>query len=160
MKRLPTVERIEELLQIGDPPDPAYPLYPVSWRNKRARIHAGQRAGTLDPAGFWKITLDDRVLRASRIIFALTHNRWPVGMVRHLNGDVTDYRPENLVEVGRRAACYCPTCGKSQRVQVQILVGGKRKYIGIADSPADAARMRDDARLGMMHPMRKSNDGR
>jgi hypothetical protein len=62
-------------------------------------IKVGQAAGYPNKAGYIDISLLSHRLYAHRIIFAIVHNRWPKGLIDHIDGDVHNNSPENLREV-------------------------------------------------------------
>jgi hypothetical protein len=66
--------------------------YCKSWNTK----YAGKAAGTLDNSnGYMVFKINDRKVRAHRVVLALTTGVWP-DVVDHLNGDRADNRLANL----------------------------------------------------------------
>lgn len=59
----------------------------------------GMEAGSISDRGYVCVSLDGKRLRAHRIVFAMTHGRWPIDQLDHINGIRSDNRPENLREV-------------------------------------------------------------
>jgi hypothetical protein len=56
--------------------------------------HAGKPAGTLDHHGYWQV--GGEKYQAHRVVFALTHGRWPDNDVDHENRDRASNEIENL----------------------------------------------------------------
>lgn len=67
------------------------------WRVNRVRARAGNEAGWFSN-GYRRVTVDKIKLRASHIVWALCHGRWPALELDHVNGDKQDDRIENLRE--------------------------------------------------------------
>lgn len=86
------LDSVRELLRVNEDGS-------LVWLRNRGRgVRAGDIAGALSPAGYWDVTVLGVRIRAHRVVFALTHGRWPVGEVDHINGNPADNRPENLRE--------------------------------------------------------------
>lgn len=89
----PTIERLRELLEID-----AWGV--LRWRVQRGRIRPGDPAFTaVNPQGYHVGSADNRIMTRGRVVFALTHGRFPIGEVRRLDGISTNDHPENLVDV-------------------------------------------------------------
>lgn len=76
-------------------------FWKVTTANHAEKI--GKEAGyPLLPKGknksYWQIRMFGRTFRRSRVVFYMTHGRWPLPMVDHINGDSLDDRPDNLRE--------------------------------------------------------------
>lgn len=68
-------------------------------RNSHARI--GDEAGHRTPRGYRKVSIDGTELAVHRIVFAMTHGRWPNGEIDHIDGNPSNNKPENLRDVSR-----------------------------------------------------------
>lgn len=128
---------------------------------------SGRRAGR--PAGFrhtgarsesyWRVSVRGRRLLRSRIVFALTHGRWPTAELDHVNRDTLDDRPENLREATRaqnnqnrrtyRKASALPrgvVLKPSGRYQASIGVDGRRRTLGMFATAEEASAAYESAR--------------
>lgn len=112
---------------------------------------AGERAGTLGLLGYRRIGCLGQRFEEHRLAWLFTHGRWPSELIDHINGDPSDNRIANLREANRseNAANSKRRNGKSglkgvsfHRAsgswQAQIMVGGRKKYLGLFDSPEKA----------------------
>lgn len=105
---------------------------------------SGREVTSLKPNGYLQATVCGRPICAHRIVFALTHNRWPVGYVDHVNGNRADNRACNLREASptqnqanRRKQCNNTSgykgvhwCKKKKRWCAMISANKKRKNLG------------------------------
>lgn len=135
-----TSERVKELLEYN--PETGEFTRIVKTTNSS---HIGEVAGTLLPTGYRQISVDGRLYKASRLAFLVTHGRWPVPFVDHINGDRGDDRAANLREVTRRGngqnraehrngklcgAHLDRRPGRRNPWYARIVIEGKRKCIG------------------------------
>lgn len=128
------------------------------WRNppKNHAEKAGLEAGSLcvgrnGNKDYWHVRLGRATYKRSRVVFFMTHGRWPYPTVDHINGNSLDDRPENLREAtytqnGQNKAGYKKASGLPRGVsryrsgyRAQIHISGKREIIGAYDSPEDAS---------------------
>lgn len=65
----------------------------ATWNGK----NAGKEAGTLSH-GYVQVSLNNRLFKAHRIVFAVTTGAWPIDEVDHRNGVRSENRPDNLRE--------------------------------------------------------------
>lgn len=75
------------------------------YRKFRAgKVLAGDRAGTVQGGGYRLVMLDTVRFKEHRVIWAMTHGRWPgEGMViDHIDGDPANNHPANLREVSQQ----------------------------------------------------------
>jgi hypothetical protein len=68
------------------------------FKEKRRGRRPGVEAGGLSLLGYRSVCVNQKKYLCHRIVFALTHNRWPELDIDHINGDGLDNRPENLRE--------------------------------------------------------------
>jgi hypothetical protein len=111
------------------------------------------------------ITVDSvshRIL-AHRVCWMLHYGEWPENQIDHINGDRSDNRIENLRDVSQaqnqmnkpkfrtRKQNSGPTITHPKYIGVDRMKGGRwraicaRQYIGMFDTPEEAARARDAA---------------
>lgn len=127
--------------------------------------YAGAEAFTaLGGGGYRSGKIFGRTFRASRVVFAMAHGRWPAHSVDHISGDTTDNRPDNLRDVSHAENCRNQAVSKSNssgtngvtfhcatgKWRAQIGVDYKVTHLGYFDNIEDAiaARKAADARLG------------
>ena len=74
----------------------------LRWRvSPSGKTHVGSVAGSVNKLGYRIVCLRGKRYRASRIVFALTHMRVPVGEIDHKDCNPGNDRPSNLRETGR-----------------------------------------------------------
>lgn len=108
---------------------------------------------------YWQVRLGGRTFKRSRVVFYMTHGRWPVPCVDHRDGDSLNDRPGNLREATyvQNAQNQKPRRGKASGLpqgvsryrstfRAQIMLEGKRKVLGAFASPDDASRVYQLAR--------------
>lgn len=136
----------------------------AGWNKK----YAGRRAlNCVKSYGYLHGTFLGRNLRAHRAAWAIHYGVWPVGVIDHVNGCVTDNRIENLRDVSDQENTM--NCRRSSdnrsgvtgvswhkrdlKWQAQIQVGGNFQHLGQFSRLEDAvnARKRAERDLGF-HP--------
>lgn len=87
--------RLHELLRLDE--ETGY-LY---WRSHPRAYKGliGQRAGCCNGKGYRQVRVLGSRFLAHRIVFAMTHGRWPDQTIDHINGEKDDNRPCNLQDV-------------------------------------------------------------
>ena len=65
---------------------------------RMSRCMPGSIVGCPDQRGYLRVSVDGHRMRVHRLVFAMTHGRWPNEFVDHINGHTDDNRPENLRE--------------------------------------------------------------
>jgi len=144
-----TVERLRECLSV-DPLTGA-----LRWKVSLRHGFAGRLAGSRSSRGYVTLNVDGVRLYGHRVVFALTHGRWPEGLVDHINGDRKDNAPANLREVtnqanlqnsitpmrtnrsGFRGVCYCRKSGKWL---AYVSLNRRNHYFGLHETPEAAHR--------------------
>ena len=134
---------------------------PKQWNT----VWAGKEAFTaIDGKGYRHGSLDYTYVRYHRVLWALSHGRWPNGEIDHIDGDRLNNALPNLREAtpsqnqknkirpknntsGHLGVSWYKPYGK-WRVWVQV--DGRQKHLGYFDALADAvaARSRAEARYG------------
>jgi len=117
-----------------------------TWKKRTSNAaRLGGVAGSLSH-GYREIGIDGERYRAHRLVWLLTHGRWPTAFIDHINGDRDDNRLCNLREAssmensrnmrrhrdnraGFKGATYCP---KRYHLpwQSRICVKGKTRPLG------------------------------
>lgn len=114
----------------------------------------GDEAGFLCPGKgknktYWHIRVFGKTFKRSRIVFHMTHGRWPEPAVDHSNGDSLDDRPSNLREctLSQNAANSRPrnrplpkgvTRTRQGGFMARITQNGKTVSLGVYGTPTDA----------------------
>lgn len=155
------ISRLQELLGHKD----GY-LYWLVVRKKRGGLtEIGSRAGYIAGNGYRYVGVDGKRLLEHRVIFALIHGRWPANSLDHINRVPTDNRPENLRECSHlenmqntsvRSDNTTGVKGVSwdrarSRYAAELVVDGKKKYLGRFLTLEEAAAVRADA-VAKFHP--------
>ena len=147
MKQL-THERARELLDY----DPATGTF--RWRVDRSgKARAGTIAGTPVGNGAVHVGIDCKVYLAHRLAWFWVHGKWPESGLDHINGDRADNSLANLRPAtqmqnsGNRCLDRRNTSGHrgvswhkgKQKWLAQITYAGRAKYVGLYDTPDEAA---------------------
>ena len=146
--RNPDIDRLKELLSY----DPC--TGELSWRVQRGKCRAGTVITCRNGAGYIVARVDNVLLRAHRIAWAVTNGEWPIHEIDHINGDPSDNRIENLRQANRIQNMHnikMPVTNKSglkgvswhsaaNKWQAHIRSDGKNYYLGLFDSK-DAAHL-------------------
>lgn len=154
MKTLPTIDRLREVLAVDDEGV-------LRWRESRGRVREGDEAmqyvvTTATGRRYHNGRVDRQNLQRGRVVFALTHDRWPVGEVRHLDGDTLNDHPSNLADpqtdprgIGRTGSTsrfYGVTWdGHGWRARRRVDGARSRSYLGSFPTEEEAARAYDAA---------------
>ncbi len=109
------------------------------WKRPRQGA-AGRRAGSSTKHGYREVTVFGKNYKEHRLAWFLATNRWPAGVIDHVNGDRSDNRFCNLRDVSVRQNCvnrhdvaedHLPGTTKSGSVwRAQITLEGKHKHLG------------------------------
>lgn len=72
----------------------------LKWKSDRsAGTKAGDIAGYPNKAGYYDVSFRKVRYYAHRIVFAMTHNRWPEGVIDHVDKNKANNDPSNLRDV-------------------------------------------------------------
>ena len=86
----PEISRLKELLSY----DPA--TGNLSWLVQRGKCAAGKIITCQNGSGYIVVRVDNVLLRAHRVAWAIINNEWPAKEIDHINGNRSDNRIENL----------------------------------------------------------------
>lgn len=105
---------------------------------------AGAVAGCLDVRGYVQIEVLGYPTKGHRVVYAITHGRWPEGDVDHIDGDRANNRPANLREVTNslnqqnlrsarshnRTGLLGVSPGRRGKFRATIVVNKKQRHLG------------------------------
>jgi hypothetical protein len=125
----------------------------------------GSVIGGLNRHGYWQISVDKRTYTAQRLAWLYMTGSWPCSDVDHINRDRYDNRFENLREASRSENLQNArrrdnnTSGytgvswskSKKRWRAEIMVDGKRMYLGRFKTKEEAATARQKATV-QFHP--------
>lgn len=128
-----------------------------------SRGKAGRRAGRINNQGYWIVNIDNIVLRAHRIAWALHYGKWPVSIIDHrdrdrLNNKITNLRAASKQENMANSIVRKDSINKIKGVtyavhakkwMARIHHDGKCRYLGYFDSKEEAgmAYMKEAAKI-------------
>lgn len=122
-------------------------------KHKNQSVKEGSIAGFIDTEGYVIVRIKGVALKAHRIAWAITFNKWPDILIDHINGNPSDNRIANL-----RVASHSQNCQNKRkalpssksglmgamfdnstgRYRSRIRVGGKRISLGSFKTPEEA----------------------
>lgn len=124
-----------------------------TWRTRLTnRVHVGDVAGS--PEGkYLAIGIDGRRYRAHRLAWFYVHGSWPKVDTDHKNGKHRDNRVSNLRDASRslnmlnakRAhrdskSGLLGVVARNSRWAAELMVGGKKRHLGVFSTPGEAHR--------------------
>lgn len=154
MKKLPTLERLRELIDYNPSTGE------MVWAKARTGCRLGGKVGNYSK-GYIRVRLDDVSYLAHRLAFYLYTGVEPTHQIDHINSDRSDNRAVNLREATTHQNAYnrrlspLSTSGvkgvyqhkKSGKWVVQVWAEGKWLYGGFHDSLEDASSAANALRL-------------
>ena len=126
-----------------------------------SRRFAGKDAGSPDPKGYLRIRFAYRTVLVHRLAWRVVHGEWPTLLIDHINGDKGDNRICNL-----RLATHQQNQANRQRTkgrdlplgvrrtpsntyEANLMVNGKRNYLGTFKTLEEATAARASLAIGM-----------
>lgn len=89
-KPLPTLEEFQKYLRLTED-------YHFVWiHTDNSRTVAGERAGSKDVMGYWRIGFQYRQHKEHRLVYLYVHGHWPEGQIDHRDTDKLNNHPDNL----------------------------------------------------------------
>lgn len=142
-----TYERVREALHY----DPETGVF--TWRVKgNNRVRLGDEAGSTVSTGRRSIQLDGRKYKAHQLAWLYMTGTWPEHEIDHVNGLPGDNRFVNLRDEPRTTNMRNQVAPRRDSVsgfrgvsphegrwQADIRVDGKKKYLGLFDTPEEAS---------------------
>lgn len=146
----PDVEVLRSLLRVDDDGN----LIRLATTNPicAARFPVGSIAGSLKENGYVRVSIQNRLYWAHRVVWAIHTGAWPDHEIDHINGNPSDNRIENLRLATRlqNSANRGPVAGKAvgllgvqwrkkeKKFYSQIRENGKRRSLGFFDTAEEA----------------------
>ena len=136
-----TANRLRKLLNY----EPATGVF--RWRvHRQSNASAGSVARCIHPKGYRVICIDGKIYRGNRLVWLYVTGNWPNLAIGYINRNASDTRWANLREMTpsqRRASARTRNklgargvwITKSGKYVATIRVAGKKKYLGVFDSP-------------------------
>lgn len=135
----------------------------LSWLRHRMKSKIGTKAGYMDSNGYWHVEIFGRSIRVHRIVWAITHGKYPDGDIDHINGIRSDNRISNLRDVSRsvnsRNAKISKNntsgvngvsfCKRSGKWQAYIRGGVNMKHLGYFRTIEEASEARSMAEMNV-----------
>lgn len=152
-----TVQRLKELLH--------YDADTGQFTGLRANGRKHERVGTGN-RGYLVICVDQKRYKAHRLAWLYVHGEWPNDQIDHINGDRADNRISNLRAAtnsqnkqnlrkarsdSRSGLIGAMWDGRSNKWRANILVDGKRKYLGYFEQAEQAHAVYVEAKR-TLHP--------
>lgn len=125
-----------------------------TWINPTANnVKAGSIAGSTNSHGYSHIKYDGNNYKAHRLAWYITHGRWPIGQIDHIDGNRLNNSIANLRDVSiifnaqnQRSPHKRNTSGfigvswhkQNSKWQARIRFDGKIKYLGLFQTPKAA----------------------
>lgn len=140
-------EKLKELLHY-DPETGAF-----TWIvDRRGKAQAGTIAGCVEPQGYIRIRIKNKLYKAHRLAWLYTYGIWPKDQIDHINGVRNDNRICNLREASNAENCQNAdirsdnTSGyigvywnkRTSKWVANIRVDYKLKRLGLFDTPEEA----------------------
>lgn len=123
------------------------------WRASVSNRSAGALAGTYNPKGYLRISINDRAFSAHRLAWLYVTGKWPNLQIDHVNRNPADNRIANLQEAtpAQNSAnkrrhkenhsglrCAYPSHRKSKPWASRIGTGRRYIHLGHFDTPEEA----------------------
>jgi hypothetical protein len=119
-----------------------------------SKSKAGDFAGCVDrTVGYKRVMVDGKSYKVHRLIWMMTHGKFPVDMIDHINGNKLDNRISNLREANQQQNQQNSIKARSnnklgligvsrhkqcKRFRADIMISGKTKYLGLFETPEEA----------------------
>lgn len=160
-RRNVTADKLREILSY----DPETGLF--RWRiSPSANVVVGANAGTLNRASNRHyITINNVMHRRSRLAWLYVHGEWPRFVIDHINSNPQDDRIANLRDVTSTLNAQNTQRPKKNnkygfrgverrrtgRYSAYIRIDGKKKYLGMFDTPSEAEQAYVSAKRSLHH---------
>lgn len=149
-RKILTQSRLQELLHYDSETGNFTWIKPCS---RFSQVTPGEKAGTVHCRGYIHIKVDGQSYKAHRLAWLYMHGRWPHPAIDHINRVKTDNRIANLRETDQlgnmqnkgmyrnNSSGYTGVSWHKQRRKwaAQLQVNGKNRFIGMFDTPEQAA---------------------
>lgn len=123
------------------------------WTGKQPGTSKSKFAGTFSSDGYIQIQIHGKIYRSHRLAWFYEYRKWPLGVIDHIDRDTLNCSISNLRDVTQdenqrnRKININNTSGfkgvslnkNSNRYEAYIKIQGKKKYLGLFDTPEEAS---------------------
>tara|TARA_E500000318_G_C3530232_1_gene200160 strand:+ start:173 stop:694 length:522 start_codon:yes stop_codon:yes gene_type:complete len=152
VKTLPSQKKLQELFD--------YRNGELYWKEKRSTsIDLSKPAGNIDKFGYRTIKIEGQTYKAHRLVWKYHCGKDPKEFIDHIDGNRSNNNMENLREATTQQNGYNRGPSKNNKLGIkgvckyknkyiaEIVINGKRKYLGFFDTIEEARLAREESEI-------------